>query len=115
MGNNVAAALGHRRKIKPFTFKTLGAFADIGRHKAVANLMGLRVRGFPAWAVCRFYHLAWVPGIQNKSRLIADWTVEFIFPRNIAELGQLGHPPVLEGEHGAPGSPAPEDVTVPDG
>jgi NADH:ubiquinone reductase (H+-translocating) len=114
MGNNVAAALGHRPSVKPFTFKTLGAFADIGRHKAVANLMGLRVRGFPAWAVCRFYHLAWMPGLQNKSRLIADWSVEFIFPRNIAELGQLGHPPVLEGAHNAPGPTAPEDLTVPD-
>jgi NADH dehydrogenase len=109
MGKNVAAALGHRSEVKPFTFKTLGAFADLGRHKAVANLMGIRVRGFPAWAICRFYHLAWVPGLQRKSRLIADWTVEFIFPRDTAELGQLGHPPSLE-EHAAP---APEDATIP--
>jgi NADH dehydrogenase len=84
---------------KPFTFKTLGAFADIGRHKAVANLMGLPVSGFPAWAICRFYHLAWVPGLDRKSRLIADWTVEFLFPRDVAEMGQLGHAPAL-------GSPA---------
>jgi NADH dehydrogenase len=114
MAKNVSAALGHRSKIKPFTFKTLGAFADLGRHKAVANLMGVRVRGFPAWAICRFYHLAWVPGLQRKSRLIADWTVEFIFPRDTAELGQLGHPPALE-ERSAPADPAPEDVTLPTG
>ncbi len=112
LAKNVSAALGSRAQIKPFTFKTLGAFADIGRHKAVANLMGLRVRGFPAWAICRFYHLAWVPGLQRKSRLIADWTVEFIFPRDTAELGQLGHPPSLQ-EHTAPSAPAPEDVAVP--
>jgi NADH dehydrogenase len=113
MGKNVAAALGHRARVKPFKFKTLGAFADLGRHKAVANLMGLRVRGFPAWAICRFYHLAWVPGLQRKSRLIADWTVEFIFPRDTAELGQLGHPPKLDDR--APRDPAPEDLTVPTG
>jgi NADH:ubiquinone reductase (H+-translocating) len=109
MARNVAAALGHRNEIKPFTFKTLGAFADLGRHKAVANLMGLRVKGFVAWAIARFYHLALMPGMERKSRLIADWTVEFIFPRDTAELGQLGHPPSLE-EHAAP---APEDATVP--
>jgi NADH dehydrogenase len=109
MGKNVAAALGHRPEIKPFTFKTLGAFADLGRHKAVANLMGVRVRGFLAWAICRFYHLAWVPGLQRKSRLVADWTIEFIFPRDTTEFGQLGHPPPLT-EHAAP---APEDATVP--
>jgi NADH:ubiquinone reductase (H+-translocating) len=114
MAKNVSAALGHRGQVKPFTFKTLGAFADLGRHKAVANLMGVRVRGFPAWAICRFYHLAWVPGWQRKSRLIADWTVEFIFPRDTAELGQLGHPPSLD-EHAPPGEPAPQDATIPTG
>jgi hypothetical protein len=70
----------------------------------VANLMGLRVRGFLAWAICRFYHLAWMPGADRKSRLIADWSVEFIFPRDIAEMGQLGHPPRLD-------SPDPHPVT----
>jgi NADH dehydrogenase len=102
MAKNVAAALGHRAQIQPFKFKTLGSFADLGRHKAVADLMGVRVKGFPAWAICRFYHLAWVPGIRRKIRLIADWTVDFWFQRDTAELGQLGHPPRLQ-EHAAPG------------
>jgi NADH dehydrogenase len=97
MGKNVAAALtpGHGI-VKPFTFKTLGAFADLGRHNAVANVMGVPVAGFPAWAICRFYHLAWVPGVRRKVRLIGDWTVDFWFSRDIAELGQLGHPPSLD-------------------
>jgi NADH:quinone reductase (non-electrogenic) len=101
MANNVAAALGHRGKVRPFTFKTLGAFAELGRHNAVANLMGVRVRGFPAWAFARFYHLAWMPGIRRKLRLIADWTVDFWVRRDTAELGALGHPPRLE-EHEPP-------------
>ena len=81
---------------KPFTFKTLGAFADLGRHRAVANLMGFRVKGFLAWAICRFYHLAWMPGLDRKSRLIADWSVEILFPRDLAEMGQLGSASGLE-------------------
>jgi NADH dehydrogenase len=97
----VAAALGHGGTVRPFTFKTLGSFADLGRHNAVANLMGARVRGFPAWAICRFYHLAWMPGLRRKVRLITDWTVDFWFARDTAELGQLGHPPMLD-EHVAP-------------
>ncbi len=101
-GKNVAATLGARGQVKPFTFKTLGSFAELGRHKAVANLMGVRVRGFLAWAICRFYHLAWMPGLDRKSRLIADWTTEFIFPRDIAELGQLGHPPRWRGRRRRP-------------
>jgi len=102
LAHNLAAALGRRGEVKPFRFKTLGAFVDLGRHNAVANLMGARVRGFPAWAIARFYHLAWMPGVRRKVRLIADWTVDFWFHRDTAELGQLGHPPKLE-EHVAPG------------
>ena len=58
--------------------------------------MGIRLKGFLAWAICRFYHLAWMPGLDRKSRLIADWSVEILFPRDIAEMGQLGHPPPLD-------------------
>jgi NADH:ubiquinone reductase (H+-translocating) len=101
LASNVAVALGRPGKIKPFKFKTLGSFAELGRHTAVANLMGVRVKGFLAWSICRFYHLAWMPGLDRKSRLIADWSVEFIFPRDIAEMGQLGHAPPLV----APGPP----------
>ncbi len=96
MARNVAAELGHGSQVKPFKFKTLGAFADLGRHNAVANLMGGRVRGFPAWAIGRFYHLAWMPGLRRKVRLIADWTVDFWFSRDTSELGTLGHPPTLD-------------------
>ncbi len=107
IANNVAAALGDpSRDVKPFTYKTLGMFADLGRHNAVANVMGARVKGFPAWALCRFYHLAWVPGLQHKIRLITDWTVDFWFRRDTSELGQLGHPPVLA-EHVESASPTP--------
>jgi NADH dehydrogenase len=104
MGKNVAAALGHRAQVKPFTFKTLGAFAELGRHNAVANLMGVRVKGFPAWAICRFYHLAWIPGLGRKLRLIADWTVDFWFRRDSSEFGELGDTASLE-EHVAPPLP----------
>jgi NADH dehydrogenase len=95
LGRNIARVTRGQQP-RPFTFKTLGAFADLGRHRAVANLMGVRVRGFLAWAICRFYHLAWLPGLDRKSRLIADWSVEILFPRDLADMGQLGHPPRLE-------------------
>ena len=95
LGENIARVTRGQAP-QPFTFKTLGSFADLGRHRAVANLMGVRLKGFPAWAICRFYHLAWMPGLDRKSRLIADWSVEILFPRDLAELGQLGHPPALE-------------------
>jgi NADH dehydrogenase len=95
VGDNVAAALAGRRP-RPFRYRTLGVFVDLGQHKAVATMLGLRLRGFPAWFAARSYHLAMMPGVGRRVRLAADWTVGLLFGRASAELGQLGHPPSLE-------------------
>jgi NADH dehydrogenase len=94
VAKNVAAVVGGGQP-EPFTFKTLGAFADLGRHEAVADLMGVRVKGFPAWSIARLYHLAWIPGFVHKVRLIVDWTIDFWFARDTSDLDVLHHPPRL--------------------
>jgi NADH:ubiquinone reductase (H+-translocating) len=94
VGDNVAAALAGRTP-RPFRYRTLGVFVDLGQHKAVATMLGLRLRGFPAWFAARTYHLAMMPGVGRRVRLAADWTVGLVFGRASAELGQLGHPPSL--------------------
>lgn len=94
VGDNVAATLAGR-KPKPFRYRTLGVFVDMGQHKAVATMLGIPLRGFPAWFAARTYHLAMMPGIARRLRLTADWTVGLLFGRASAALGQLGHPPVL--------------------
>ena len=96
VGENVAAVLGNGR-VKPFRYKTLGVFVDMGRHKAVATMLGLKLSGFPAWWAARTYHLAAIPGLGRRMRLLVDWTVGLFFGRASAELGQLGHPPSLKG------------------
>jgi NADH:ubiquinone reductase (H+-translocating) len=98
VARNVAAELGAGGGVKPFTYKTLGVFVDMGRHQAVASTMGIKWRGFPAWFFARTYHLANMPGTKRKARLLVDWTVSLLFSRDTSELGQLGHPPELE-EH----------------
>jgi NADH:ubiquinone reductase (H+-translocating) len=94
---NVAAALGHGR-LKKFTYKTLGVFVDMGRHQAVAEMLRIRIRGFPAWFAARTYHLALMPGTTRRLRLMIDWTVALFFRRGSPELGQLGHPPPLDSD-----------------
>ncbi|MGH2948953.1 MAG: NAD(P)/FAD-dependent oxidoreductase [Solirubrobacteraceae bacterium] len=95
VAGNVAAALGAGRA-RPFTYKTLGVFVDMGHHQAVAETVGIKWRGFPAWFLARTYHLAMMPGIKRQLRLVTDWTVELLFGRDASELGQLGHPPALD-------------------
>src|SRR5919112_4650425 len=94
--DNVAAALGHGRKRK-FRYRTLGVFVDLGRNEAVATMVGVKLRGFPAWFAARTYHLMLMPGLARRLRLMADWTVGLAFGRSSSELGQLGHPPDLKG------------------
>jgi NADH dehydrogenase len=67
----------------------------MGRHNAVAEMLRIRIRGFPAWFAARTYHLALMPGYWRRLRLTTDWTVALLFSRASPELGQLGHPPTL--------------------
>jgi NADH:ubiquinone reductase (H+-translocating) len=97
VGENVAATL-RGQSTRPFRYRTLGVFVDMGQHKAVATMLGLRLRGFPAWFAARTYHLLVMPGVARKTRLALDWTVGLVFGRASAELGQLGHAGSLEGE-----------------
>jgi NADH dehydrogenase len=77
---------------KPYGYRMLGQVATLGRHKGIAEVLGLRFRGFIGWWVTRSYHLYQLPLAQRKLRVVADWTVALFFRRDIAELGQLGHP-----------------------
>src|SRR4029077_6176551 len=97
VARNVAAELGAGGRVRPFAYKTRGVFVDMGRHQAVASTMGIRWRGFPAWFFARTYHMANMPGTKRKLRLLVDWTVCLRFSRDTSELGQLGHPPELDG------------------
>jgi NADH dehydrogenase len=94
--DNVAAALGNGRPRK-FRYRTRGVFVDLGRNQAVAVMLGLKLTGFPAWFAARTYHLASMPGVGRRARLMVDWTVGLFFGRSSSELGQLGHPPDLRG------------------
>jgi NADH:ubiquinone reductase (H+-translocating) len=97
VGENVAAALRGRRT-KRFRYRTLGVFVDMGQHQAVAHMLGVPLRGFPAWFAARTYHLTMMPGMARRVRLGLDWSVGLFFGRASAELGQLGHPAALEHE-----------------
>ena len=106
VARNVAASIG-TGKVKPFTYKTLGVFVDMGQREAVASTMGIMWRGRPAWFLARSYHLLMMPGTKRKLRLLTDWNVQLLFGRDGSELGRLGHPPRLEQPSGG-GTPSDE-------
>jgi NADH dehydrogenase len=80
---------------RPYRYRMLGQVATLGRHKGIADVLGLRLRGFLGWFVTRTYHLYQLPLLTRKLRVVTDWTVSLFFRRDIAELGMLGHPTPL--------------------
>jgi NADH dehydrogenase len=74
----------------------LGQAATLGRHKGIADVLGIPLSRFPGRFFTRTYHLAQLPLLSRKLRVVADWTTALFFRRDIAELGTLGHRVPLE-------------------
>ncbi len=85
-----------RGEPRPYRYRMLGQVATLGRHKGIADVLGIRLRGFPGWFATRTYHLFQLPLVSRKLRVVTDWTVALFFRRDIAELSMLGHPESLE-------------------
>ena len=81
---------------KPYRYKMLGQVATLGRYKGIADVLGLRFRGFVGWFITRTYHLYQLPLFSRKLRVVTDWTTSLFFRRDIAELSMLGHPRRLD-------------------
>jgi len=84
------------RPLRPYRYRMLGQAATLGRHKGVAIVLGVRLRGWIGWWFTRTYHLYQLPLLSRKLRVVSDWTVGLFFPRDLAELGTLGSPEPLE-------------------
>lgn len=81
---------------KPYRYRMLGQVATLGRYKGIADVLGVRLRGFLGWFVTRTYHLFQLPLVSRKLRVVTDWTVALFFRRDIAELSMLGKPAPLD-------------------
>jgi NADH dehydrogenase len=77
---------------EPYRHKNAGSVASLGLHKGVAQVYGVRLRGWPAWFMHRTYHVSRVPTVNRKARVVADWTLALFFRRDIVSLGALHDP-----------------------
>jgi NADH dehydrogenase len=88
---NIVAELDQRKR-SPYTYRDRGLAVTLGRHDGTAQIKCVPIRGLLAWWLGRSYHLALLPGIARKARVLADWTTGLLFSRDIAQLGE--HHPV---------------------
>ena len=62
---------------EPFKYTDKGNLATIGRARAVAELPGLKISGFPAWVLWLVIHLWYLIGFQNRLLVLIRWTFSF--------------------------------------
>ncbi len=91
LAGNLEASL-QGRPGRAFTWRNLGGLCALGRYRGVAKVMGIKLRGFPAWFLHRTYHLAQMPTAGRKVRIMLDWTVALFFRRDVSQLGSLERP-----------------------
>jgi len=66
------------REPRPFRYRDKGNLATIGRSKAVADVKGMHLAGFPAWALWLLVHLFYLIGFQNRLLVVVRWTISFL-------------------------------------
>jgi NADH dehydrogenase len=85
LARNVVGALDGQPP-QPFVYATLGMMGSLGHGKAFAQMLKVRVRGFPAWFVRRTYYLLQMPGWRRRLRIMIDWTFALLFRPDVVKL-----------------------------
>jgi NADH dehydrogenase len=88
---NVAAFYGAAAPAA-FGYRTRGLAVTLGKGQGTAQVRRFTFTGPLAWWMGRSYHLLMMPGLARKARVVSDWTTSLLFPRDVAQLGQLGEP-----------------------
>lgn len=91
LGKNLARHL-KGKPLKDYSHRHLGLVASLGLNKGVANIMGVKLRGWPAWFMHRTYHLLQIPTFNRKARIALDWTAALFFRRDLVSMGRLHEP-----------------------
>jgi NADH dehydrogenase len=91
LADNIVASL-RGEPLGDYRHKYAGSVASLGLHKGVAQVYGIKLKGWPAWFMHRTYHLSRVPTLNRKFRVVADWTLALFFKREIVSLGSISMP-----------------------
>ena len=80
-GRYVARTIVARRRggrVRPFRYLDKGNVATIGRARAVADLHGIHLSGFPAWVFWLALHLYYLIGFENRVLVLTRWLFSFV-------------------------------------
>ena len=67
-----------RKKRPKFRYFDKGSLATIGAGKAVASIRGWNFKGFFAWTVWAFVHIAYLMGFKNRLSVMLEWILHHL-------------------------------------
>jgi NADH dehydrogenase len=71
---------------RQFRYFDKGSMATIGRSRAVAESMGMKFDGFPAWLMWLFIHLLFLVGFRNRIAVLMQWFYAYVRYRRGARI-----------------------------
>jgi NADH:ubiquinone reductase (H+-translocating) len=91
LADNVRAVMRGGEPVA-YRHKYAGSVASLGLHKGVAQVYGVKLKGWVAWFMHRSYHLSRIPSLNRKVRVVVDWTLALFLRREVVSLGQVHEP-----------------------
>lgn len=88
VAKNIAATI-RGLPSSPFAFEGLGKLGSLGHYSAVAEILGVRISGFPAWLLWRAIYLFKVPSLRQRVRIALDWFFVSLFPPDFVQMRLL--------------------------
>jgi len=85
VARNIVAELRGGAK-RPFSFRTIGQLASLGRRTGVAQILGVNFSGFVAWWLWRTIYLSKLPRFEKKFRVALDWTLDLVFSKDLVKF-----------------------------
>lgn len=80
---------------RPFRYLDKGSMATIGRARAVADIRGLKLSGFLAWAMWSVIHILFLIGFRNRLHVFVEWMWHyFTYKRGVRLITERPSDPV---------------------
>ena len=71
---------------RPFHYFDKGNLATVGRARAVADVNGLGISGWPAWLIWLFIHLIYIVQFRNRILVLVQWGYMYLTHDRSARL-----------------------------
>jgi NADH:ubiquinone reductase (H+-translocating) len=71
-------SLLHGEKPRPFVYRDKGTLATIGRRRAIASVLGMKLSGAIAWWAWLFIHILFLIGFRSRVLVLFEWAWAYV-------------------------------------